>query len=104
MSSSVLKVKQGQCMPLFLDFCLMKNDVKVQIASYIGKELLAKRPTIVTVAVVALAPWAWKQHLEAFQPLKKLNKANFISMPQFCSLLSDDNPLNLCMGNWQSVK
>jgi hypothetical protein len=63
MNSLVLKLYQtcqGQSMPLFLAFLLAENDVIAQIVSYIGKELLAKMPTIVAVFVLALAPWAWQ--------------------------------------------
>jgi hypothetical protein len=89
-------------MRLFLDFCLIKNDVIAQIVSYIEKELFAKRPTIVAVFVLTLAPWARQTITRSISVLKrKLNKGNLISMPQVCALLSFDNILNLC---WAIVK
>jgi hypothetical protein len=61
MSSSVFKVKQGQSILPFPVFLVDENNVIAQIVSYIGKESLAKRPTRVTVAAVALAPMTCQQ-------------------------------------------
>jgi hypothetical protein len=55
---------------------LDENDVIVQIVSYIGKELFAKRPTVVAVFVLTLAPWPWQQYVESEQSSFELAKVH----------------------------